>query len=144
MKMDLASLASGFLHDTVEDTYATIEDIAQNFGPEIAAIVDGLTKISKMTLSTREEQQAENFRKMLLAMAKDIRIVLIKLADRLHNMRTLQHLLPENQTKIAQETLDIFAPLANRLGVDRVRVGVEDVSFGFFFLVGFVGVGGGV
>src|SRR5512136_1152561 len=129
MKMDLASIASGFLHDTVEDTYATTEDIAQNFGPEIAALVDGLTKISKMTLTTREEQQAENFRKMLLAMAKDIRIVIIKLADRLHNMRTLDPLPPENQIKIAQETLDIYAPLASRLGIDRIKTELEDLAF---------------
>lgn len=108
--MDIATVASGLLHDSVEDTYTTFDEIQQTFGPEIAGLVDGLTKISKITLSTREEQQAENFRKMLLAMAKDIRIVLIKLADRLHNMRTLQHLVPENQTKIAQETLDIYAP----------------------------------
>ena len=129
MKMDIASIASGLLHDTVEDTYATVEDIEQNFGPEIAAVVDGLTKISKMTLTTREEQQAENFRKMLLAMAKDIRIVIIKLADRLHNMRTLDPLPPETQTKIAQETLDIYAPLANRLGIDRIKNELEDLSF---------------
>ncbi len=95
MKMDIATVAAGLLHDTVEDTYATLDEIQQNFGPEIAALVDGLTKISKMTLATHEEQQAENFRKMILAMAKDIRIVLIKLADRLHNMRTLEYLPPE-------------------------------------------------
>jgi GTP pyrophosphokinase len=129
MKMDLASVAAGFLHDTVEDTYATLEDIEQNFGPEIAALVDGLSKISKMTLTTREEQQAENFRKMLLAMAKDIRIVIIKLADRLHNMRTLDPLIPESQIKIAQETLDIYAPLANRLGIDRIKTELEDLAF---------------
>lgn len=115
MRMDLATVASGLLHDTVEDTYATAEEIKELFGEEIAALVDGLTKISKMTLSTHEEEQAENFRKMLLAMAKDIRIVIIKLADRLHNMRTLEFLPPANQVKIAQETLDIYAPLANRL-----------------------------
>ncbi len=129
MKMDLASIASGLLHDTVEDTYATLEDLELNFGPEIAALVDGLTKISKMTFTTREEQQAENFRKMLLAMAKDIRIVIIKLADRLHNMRTLDPLPPESQTKIAQETLDIYAPLANRLGIDRIKTELEDLAF---------------
>jgi len=129
MKMDLATVASGLLHDTIEDTYATLEEIQQNFGPEITSLVDGLTKISKITLSTHEEQQAENFRKMLLAMAKDIRIVLIKLADRLHNMRTLEHLSPENQVKVAQETLDIYAPLANRLGIDRIKTELEDLSF---------------
>ena len=129
MKMDLATVASGLLHDTVEDTYATLDEIIQTFGPEIASLVDGLTKISKITLATHEEQQAENFRKMLLAMAKDIRIVLIKLADRLHNMRTLEFLPPGNQLKIAQETLDIYAPLANRLGIDRIKTELEDLSF---------------
>jgi GTP pyrophosphokinase len=129
MKMDLATVASGLLHDTVEDTYTTLDEIQQTFGLEIANLVDGLTKISKITLATREEQQAENFRKMLLAMAKDIRIVLIKLADRLHNMRTLEHLPPENQVKIAQETLDIYAPLANRLGIEWIKTELEDLSF---------------
>jgi guanosine-3',5'-bis(diphosphate) 3'-pyrophosphohydrolase len=129
MKMDIATVASGLLHDTVEDTYATLDEIRETFGPEIATLVDGLTKISKMTLATHEEQQAENFRKMLLAMSKDIRIVLIKLADRLHNMRTLEFLSPENQVKIAQETLDIYAPLANRLGIDRIKTELEDLSF---------------
>ncbi len=129
MKMDLFTVASGLLHDTVEDTYTTLDEIKQTFGPEIAALVDGLTKISKITLATREEEQAENFRKMLLAMAKDIRIVLIKLADRLHNMRTLEYLPPESQIKIAQETLDIYAPLANRLGIDRIKTELEDLSF---------------
>ena len=129
MKMDLATVASGLLHDTVEDTYTTLDEIQQTFGLEIANLVDGLTKISKITLATHEEQQAENFRKMLLAMAKDIRIVLIKLADRLHNMRTLEYLAPENQVKIAQETLDIYAPLANRLGIEWIKTELEDLSF---------------
>ncbi len=129
MKMDISTVASGILHDTVEDTLTTLEEIDQTFGPEIAALVDGLTKISKITLATHEEQQAENFRKMLLAMAKDIRIVLIKLADRLHNMRTLQYLSPENQVKISQETLDIYAPLANRLGIEWIKTELEDLAF---------------
>jgi len=133
MKMDIATVVSGLLHDTVEDTYTTFEEINQAFGSEIASLVDGLTKISKITLATREEQQAENFRKMLLAMAKDIRIVLIKLADRLHNMRTLEHLSPEQQVKIAQETLDIYAPLANRLGIDRLKTELEDLSFRYLY-----------
>jgi GTP pyrophosphokinase len=128
MKMDIATVAAGLLHDTVEDTFATLEEIKDLFGPEIAALVDGLTKISKMTLATHEEQQSENFRKMLLAMSKDIRIVLIKLADRLHNMRTLQHLLPDDQIKIAQETLDIYAPIAGRLGIDRIKTELEDLT----------------
>jgi len=129
MKMDIPTVASGLLHDTVEDTYTTLEEIQGTFGPEIATLVDGVTKISKMTLATREEQQAENFRKMILAMARDIRIVLIKLADRVHNMRTLEHLPQESQVKIAQETLDIYAPLANRLGIDRIKTELEDLSF---------------
>jgi GTP pyrophosphokinase len=128
MKMDIATVAAGLLHDTVEDTFATLEEIKDLFGPEIAALVDGLTKISKMTLATHEEQQSENFRKMLLAMSKDIRIVLIKLADRLHNMRTLQHLPSDDQIKIAQETLDIYAPIAGRLGIDRIKTELEDLT----------------
>jgi GTP pyrophosphokinase len=128
MKMDIATVSAGLLHDTVEDTYATLEEIKELFGAEIAALVDGLTKISKMTLATHEEQQSENFRKMLLAMAKDIRIVIIKLADRLHNMRTLQYLPPESQIKIAQETLDIYAPIAGRLGIDRFKTELEDLT----------------
>ncbi|HSR13788.1 MAG TPA: bifunctional (p)ppGpp synthetase/guanosine-3',5'-bis(diphosphate) 3'-pyrophosphohydrolase [Thermodesulfobacteriota bacterium] len=129
MKMDIATVAAGLLHDTVEDTFASLSDIKETFGAEIADLVDGLTKISRMTLSTHEERQSENFRKMLLAMAKDIRIVIIKLADRLHNMRTLQYLSPESQVKIAQETLDIYAPIANRLGIDRIKTELEDLSF---------------
>jgi guanosine-3',5'-bis(diphosphate) 3'-pyrophosphohydrolase len=128
MKMDIAAVAAGLLHDTVEDTFATPEEIKDLFGAEIAALVDGLTKISKMTLATHEEQQSENFRKMLLAMSKDIRIVLIKLADRLHNMRTLQYLPPETQVKIAQETKDIYAPIAGRLGIDRIKTELEDLT----------------
>jgi GTP pyrophosphokinase len=128
MRMDTATVAAGLLHDTVEDTFATLEEIKELFGAEIAALVDGLSKISKMTLATHEEQQSENFRKMLLAMSKDIRIVLIKLADRLHNMRTLQYLPPENQVKIAQETLDIYAPIAGRLGIDRIKTELEDLT----------------
>lgn len=129
MRMDIATVVTGLLHDTVEDTHATPEEIRKTFSAEIASLVDGLTKISRITLATHEEQQAENFRKMILAMAKDIRIVLIKLADRLHNMRTLEYLPPESQIKIAQETLDIYAPLANRLGIDRIKTELEDLSF---------------
>jgi guanosine-3',5'-bis(diphosphate) 3'-pyrophosphohydrolase len=131
MKMDIATVAAGLLHDTVEDTVATLEEIQELFGPEIAALVDGLTKISKMTLATHEEEQSENFRKMLLAMAKDIRIVIIKLADRLHNMRTLQYLPPESQVKISRETLDIYAPIAGRLGIDRIKTELEDHALRF-------------
>ena len=129
MKLDAASVATGLLHDTVEDTLASLKDIQENFGPEVAQLVDGLTKISKMTLRSPEEGQAENFRKMILAMVKDIRVILIKLADRLHNMRTLQFQPLERQVEIAQETLDIYAPIANRLGIDWIKSELQDLAF---------------
>jgi len=129
MKLDVASLATGLLHDTVEDTLTTIEDIRENFGDEIAQLVDGLTKISQIHLPSSEEGQAENYRKMILAMVKDIRVILIKLADRLHNMRTLKYHLPERQVEIAQETLDIYAPIAHRLGIDRMKTELQDLAF---------------
>ena len=110
MKMDPVAVAAGLLHDSVEDTSVTIVDIRKEFGEQVAHIVEGVTKISKIDFATREEQQAENLRKMMLAMVDDIRVVLIKLADRLHNMRTLEHLQPDRQQKIADETLDIYAP----------------------------------
>ena len=129
LRLDVASVATGLLHDTVEDTLTTLEEIQQNFGKEIAQLVDGLTKISLISLRSSEENQAENFRKMILAMVKDIRVILIKLADRLHNMRTLEYHHPEKQIKIAQETLDIYAPLAHRLGIDWIRSELEDLAF---------------
>ena len=129
LKLDRASVATGLLHDTVEDTLATLEEIRDNFGDEIAQLVDGLTKISQITLKSSEENQAENFRKMILAMVKDIRVILIKLADRLHNMRTLKYHSPEKQMEIAQETLDIYAPMAHRLGIDWIRLELEDLAF---------------
>lgn len=130
LRMDDATVVTGLLHDTAEDSYrATLKDIQEAFGDEIAFLVDGLTKIDRMTLSTTEEMQAENFRKMILAMAKDIRVILIKLADRLHNMRTLQCLKPEKQIEIARETKDIYAPLANRLGINWIKSELEDLSF---------------
>jgi guanosine-3',5'-bis(diphosphate) 3'-pyrophosphohydrolase len=131
MKMDPVSVAAGLLHDSVEDTSVTIVDIRKEFGEQVAHIVEGVTKISKIDFATREEQQAENLRKMMLAMVDDIRVVLIKLADRLHNMRTLEHLLPERQHKIAQETLDIYAPIAHRLGMGKIRGELEDLGFRF-------------
>jgi GTP diphosphokinase / guanosine-3',5'-bis(diphosphate) 3'-diphosphatase len=129
MKMDPIAIAAGLLHDSVEDTSVTIVDIRKEFGEQVAHIVEGVTKISQIDFSSREEQQAENLRKMMLAMVDDIRVVLIKLADRLHNMRTLEHLPPERQQKIAKETLDIFAPIAHRLGMGKIRGELEDLGF---------------
>ncbi|MGZ3604350.1 MAG: RelA/SpoT family protein [Thermodesulfobacteriota bacterium] len=129
LKLDVASVAVGLLHDTVEDTLTSLDEIRENFGDELAQMVDGLTKISQMSLRSSEEHQAENFRKMILAMVKDIRVILIKLADRLHNMRTLKYHTPEKQAEIAQETLDIYAPLANRLGIDWIKSELEDLAF---------------
>jgi guanosine-3',5'-bis(diphosphate) 3'-pyrophosphohydrolase len=129
LRLDVASVATGLLHDTVEDTLTTLEEIQENFGKEIAQLVDGLTKISLISLKSSEENQAENFRKMILAMVKDIRVILIKLADRLHNMRTLGYHHPEKQVRIAQETLDIYAPLAHRLGIDWIKSELEDLAF---------------
>ena len=129
LKLDGASVATGLLHDTVEDTLTTPKEIQENFGEEIAQLVDGLTKISRISLRSSEEHQAENFRKMILAMVKDIRVILIKLADRLHNMRTLQYQSPGKQMEIAQETLDIYAPLAHRLGIEWLKSELEDLAF---------------
>lgn len=131
MKMDAASIASGLLHDTIEDTGTTIEDIKNIFGDEIAFIVKALTKLSKIEFKTKKEAEAENFRKMLLAMSEDVRVILIKFADRLHNMRTLQHLPESKQQRIAAETLEIYAPIANRLGIGWLRIELEDLSFRF-------------
>jgi GTP pyrophosphokinase len=129
MKLDVVAVAAGLLHDVVEDTLTTPERIAELFGPEIAHVVEGVTKIGAIPFSSSEERQAENFRKMLLAMVDDIRVILVKLADRLHNMRTLQHLPEERRVKIAQETLDIYAPIANRLGMSKVKNELEELSF---------------
>ncbi|MGD0800093.1 MAG: bifunctional (p)ppGpp synthetase/guanosine-3',5'-bis(diphosphate) 3'-pyrophosphohydrolase [Terracidiphilus sp.] len=129
MKMDATSIAAGLLHDSVEDTPATNEEIAAGFGDQVAHIVEGVTNIDKIQFANREDRQAENVRKMLLAMVSDVRVVLIKLADRLHNMRTLEHLRPERQEAIARETLDIYAPLAHRLGMGKVRGELEDLAF---------------
>jgi guanosine-3',5'-bis(diphosphate) 3'-pyrophosphohydrolase len=129
MKLDAVAIAAGLLHDVVEDTLTTIERIQELFGPEVAHVVEGVTKISAIPFSSTEERQAENFRKMLLAMVDDIRVVLVKLADRLHNMRTLHHLSEERRIKIAQETRDIYAPIANRLGMGKVKNELEELSF---------------
>ena len=137
MKMDSVSIAAGLLHDSVEDTSVTAVEIRQEFGEQVAHIVEGVTKISKIDFSSREEAQAENLRKMMLAMVDDIRVVLIKLADRLHNMRTLEHLDPERRQKIAQETLDIYAPIAHRLGMGKIRGELEDLGFKYVDPIGY-------
>ncbi len=136
MKMDSVSIAAGLLHDSVEDTSVTTVEIRQEFGEQVAHIVEGVTKISKIDFSSREEAQAENLRKMMLAMVDDIRVVLIKLADRLHNMRTLEHLDPERQQKIARETLEIYAPIAHRLGMGKIRGELEDLGFKYVDPIG--------
>jgi guanosine-3',5'-bis(diphosphate) 3'-pyrophosphohydrolase len=127
-KMDAVTVTAGLLHDVLEDTEATKDDLQREFGPEIAELVDGVTKIGKLAFSSREERQAENFRKMLVAMARDLRVLMIKLADRLHNMRTLSYLPQDKAQKIAQETLDIYAPLAHRLGMAKVKAELEDLA----------------
>jgi guanosine-3',5'-bis(diphosphate) 3'-pyrophosphohydrolase len=129
MKLDAVAIAAGLLHDVVEDTLTTIDRIRELFGPEVAHVVEGVTKISAIPFSSSEERQAESFRKMLLAMVDDIRVILVKLADRLHNMRTLHHLSEERRIKIAQETRDIYAPIANRLGMSKVKNELEELSF---------------
>lgn len=131
LRLDIDSIVTGLLHDTVEDTHATIEEIKAEFGETVAALVDGVTKISKMHFKTSTERQGENIRKMIVAMGKDVRVILIKLADRLHNMRTLHHMPYEKQARIAQETLEIYCPLASRMGISSLKIELEDLSFRF-------------
>ena len=127
LQLDYISIASAFLHDVVEDTDTPISEIEEKFGGEVAKIVNGLTKIAELHLESREVRQAENFRKMLLSMSEDLRVILIKFADRLHNMRTIEHLLPENQIRIANETLEVYAPLAHRFGINTLKSELEDL-----------------
>jgi len=129
LKLDAASVCAGLLHDVVEDTLATTADITKEFGTEVAELVDGVTKLSQINFTSKEDRQAENFRKMVVAMARDIRVLLIKLCDRLDNMRTLEHMKPEAQERIARETLEIYAPLANRLGIQSFKSELEDLAF---------------
>lgn len=133
MKLDVPSVVTSLLHDTVEDTLTTLDQITQHFGDEVAALVDGVTKISQINFTTREEHQAENFRKMIFAMARDIRVILVKLADRAHNMRTLSHLSEDKQREIASETLEIYAPLAHRLGIYWMKSELEDNSLRYLY-----------
>src|SRR6476620_12749863 len=131
MKMDAVTVSVGLLHDVVEDTLTTLEKIEELFGPEVAHIVDGVTKISQIHFTSREEKQAENFRKMLLAMTDDIRVIMVKFADRLHNMRTLEYLSGDRREAIARETMEIYGPLANRLGMGKIRGELEDLAFSY-------------
>src|SRR6185369_10362880 len=130
LQLDSITVASGLIHDVVEDTKVTVADVEREFGPEIAGIVDGLTKIAKLpTGGTKEERQVESYRKLLLSVAKDARVIIVKLADRLHNMRTLEYLPEEKRRRIALETRDLYAPLAHRFGMAKMRWELEDLAF---------------
>ena len=137
LKLDVPSIVTGLLHDVVEDTGTSLVEVQNLFGAEVATLVDGVTKVSKITFQSREEKQAENFRKMIIAMAQDIRVVLIKLADRLHNMRTLDHLAPDRQVEISRETLEIYAPLAHRMGIYWLKSELEDAALRYLDPAGY-------
>ncbi len=133
MKLDAATIISGLLHDTVEDTLTTQEQVEKEFGKDVAFLVGGLTKLSRISFGSQEERLAENFRKMILAMSADIRILLVRLADRIHNMRTLQYHPPDRRIYIAKETMEIYAPLANRLGINWMKMVLEDLAFKYLY-----------
>ena len=128
-QLDDATIVTALLHDTIEDTKSTYTEVAENFGTEVAELVDGVTKLTNLQLSSSETKQAENFRKLFMAMSKDLRVILVKLADRLHNMRTIKSMSPEKQVQKARETMDIFAPLAGRMGMQWMREELEDLAF---------------
>jgi len=137
MHLDHESLMAALLHDVIEDTEVNKEEVSERFGPTVAELVDGVSKLSEIEFTSKAEQQAENFQKMTLAMAKDIRVMLVKLADRLHNMRTLKVLSPAKRRRIARETLDIYAPIAQRLGINDIKVEFEELGFAAMYPVRF-------